>query len=34
MFAKNITTIAKDAKLLPLSKIVSTRSFKKIEYKL
>ncbi len=32
MFAKNITTIAKDAKLLPLSKIVSTRSFKKIEY--
>lgn len=32
MLEKNITTVAGNSKLLPLSKIVSTRKFQKIEY--
>lgn len=32
MREENITTVAKNSKLLPLTKIVSTRKFKKIEY--
>ncbi|WP_281828559.1 hypothetical protein [Lactobacillus amylolyticus] len=32
MLEENITTVAGNSKLLPLSKIVSTRKFQKIEY--
>ena len=32
MKEENVTTVASNSKLLPLSKIVSARKFKKIEY--